>query len=187
MVTKRANLYRRIVAHARGQRCDVLWSNQRLVTLKIDINVSVDTCHYLRETVGAGRVVRRRHDTFTAKTCNHRRYASIVGGHQYRMNTRHQARTSINVLHHRFAQYVGERFARQPRGSVARRNDDRHAISSFIDHDIRSELINGKWRERLHQIVHRFHLRQERLQFVERQCARPIAFGVRGVWMRFQE
>src|SRR4030095_14524934 len=56
-----------------------------------------------------------------------------------------------------------------------------------VRHEARRELFDYERRERLHEIVECFHLREERFELVQRQRARTIALRFLGLRMAFEE
>ena len=128
------------------ERVDHGGRQQRLVTLHVDHDVAVHAARDLGNAVGAG-AMRRVGQAHHAAEGGHRvGNAGVVGGHHHGIHAGRVGRTSIDVLDHRAAGNLDERFPRQTRGVVSSRDDgdDRRRETRAVEGIAESDRVHGE-------------------------------------------
>jgi hypothetical protein len=116
---ERRHLQRTIGLERGDQLADGGRIDQRLVTLHVDDDVGVQRRRDFGEAIGAGLVRRFREPHLAAEVGDARGDAEIVGGDDDLRDERRRRGAAVDVLDHRPAVEVRERFAGESRRCVS--------------------------------------------------------------------
>ena len=112
------------------QRCDRSvnrgWIQKRLVTLHVREDVAFFMRGHFRHALGSRAMIGARHARFAAERFNRFHDALVVRRYKNAVHSRSRFRPLVDALNHRFPRKRHERFPRQARGRISRRNHHNH-------------------------------------------------------------